>query len=147
VHVARKSAFVTHRHTLCSKFGCLRNQSNTPAVIQGKFVLHCTSSYPSGSRYKYLLDGLHIDTPSSTLLNFQTPPWHTAHIRILASVTYPASACLPVHLTNLLLQQCHSNQSMQISFTNRAMIYRPLSYRSQPLNSDYTSYSGASYPP
>jgi hypothetical protein len=98
--------------------------------FQGKFLLHCTSSYPSGSRYKYLLDELHTDTLSSALLNFQTPPWHTAHIRILASVTYPPSARFPAHLTSLLLQQYHSNQSMQISFTNRAMIYRLLSYRS-----------------
>lgn len=88
-----------------------------------------------------------ILTQSSALLNFQTPPWHTAHIRILASVPYPPSTRLPVHLTSLLLQQYHSNQSMQISFTKRATIYRLLSYRNQPLNSEYTFYSGASYPP
>lgn len=72
--------------------------------FQGKFVLHYTSSYPTGSRYKYLLDALQIDIPSSALSNFQTSPWHTAHIRILDSVTHPASARLPVHITSLLLQ-------------------------------------------
>jgi hypothetical protein len=100
-----------------------------------------------GREIRYLLDAFHTDTLSSALLNIKTPPWHTAHIAILASVTYTASAHLPVHLTSLLLQQCHSNQSKQINFTNRAMICRLLSYRSQPLISEYTFYSGASHPP
>jgi hypothetical protein len=76
-HTANGILQMTRGDRLCMKSGSLHlslinthyvvtlkslDVSKTRAIhqpsFQGMFVLHCTSSYPAGSRYKYLFDAL-----------------------------------------------------------------------------------------